>query len=120
MWRIDYEPSVGRLRIRLTELVSYEQMRELAEQHARALEATGGQPFKVFIDLRGVFPMEPETVALMHAVKKVAASMDGCQGFAVLADSPTVVMQQQRTRIGSGKELITLNEVEAERFLSRS
>jgi len=118
MWRIEYDPEEQALHLRMTDHVSSAQMRDLADSHARALEHTAGEPFKVLMDLRGLFPLESEAVALMGALKRVAASLPGCQGFAVLADSPTVAMQQRRTRVREGEEeLITLDPEQARRFL---
>lgn len=121
MWRIEFDPDAHRLSIRLTDHVSAAQMRELSGAHAEALESTGGEAFKVFIDLRGLFPLESEAVAVLGAMKRIASEMTGCQGFAVLADSPTVAMQQRRTRVdpdtNPDRELITLDPDQAKRFL---
>ncbi len=121
MWKIHFNPNERRLSIRLKDEAPADQLRELAVAHARALEATAGQPFKVFIDMRRLFPLEPEAVTILAEIKRVAASIDGCRGMVVLADSATVAMQQHRTRQrGRGPrdlELITLDEVEALRFL---
>lgn len=122
MWRIEFEPDTHRLSIRLTDHISAMQMRELATAHAEALECTGGQPFKVFIDLRGLFPLESDAVAILGAMKRIASDVVGCQGFAVLADSPTVAMQQRRTRVdpdtNPDRELVTLDPDQAKRFLA--
>jgi hypothetical protein len=121
MWKIHFSPTERQLSMRLMAEVTREQARELAAANARALEATGGQPFKVFIDMRRLFPMEPDAVSVLAEIKQVTASMSGFLGMAILADSPTVAMQQHRTRIGGGRpaesELITLDEGEAVRFL---
>ncbi len=121
MWRVEFEPDDRRLSIRLTDHVSATQLRDLAGAHAEALEATGGEPFKVFLDLRGLFPLEGDAVAMLGALKRVAAELPGCRGFAVLADSPTIAMQQRRTRVGPttdpDRELITLDPEQAKRFL---
>ncbi len=120
MWKIHFSPNEQRLSIRLMAEVGVDQLHDLANAHARALEATAGQPFKVFIDMRRLFPMEPEAVTLLAEIKRVATSMEACRGMAILADSPTVAMQQHRTRQKGGPgatELITLDEDEAMRFL---
>jgi hypothetical protein len=122
MWKIHFSPSERRLSIHLVAEVGAEQLHELAIAHARALESTAGQPFKVFIDVRGLFPMEPEAVTVLAEIKRVAASVEGCSGMVILADSPTVAMQQhrtrQKTRGGREAELITLDPNEATRFLA--
>lgn len=121
MWKIDFDPNRQVLSICLKGTVNPEQMRDVAKANARALECTGGGPFKVFVDLRHLFPLDEETVTLLGDVKRVAASVAGFRGFAILADSATVVMQQQRTRVRQGtapdSELITLNAAEAQHFL---
>ena len=134
MWRVTYEPDAHVLFVRLADHVSLTDIRDVAEAHARALEATGGQPFKVFVDLRGLFPLEAEAVVWLGAMKRVAMEHGACRGIAVLADSATVAMQQRRTRVrdtaGGGRvtpgtparplddELITLDEAEAKKFLA--
>lgn len=122
MWRIEFDPTEHRLSIRLTDHVSPSQMRDLAEAHAEALEATGGEPFKVFVDLRGLFPLESEAVSTLGALKRIAADLPTCGGLAVLADSPTVAMQQRRTRVDEGtypdREIITLDPDQVRRFLA--
>ena len=122
MWRIEFDPEQKRLSIRLTDHVSASQMRDLASAHAEALENAGDQPFKVFVDLRGLFPLESDAVAIMGAMKRIASEVSGCRGFAILADSPTVAMQQRRTRVDPAthpdRELITLDPDQAKRFLT--
>lgn len=121
MWRIDFDPDQQLLSIWLKGTVSPLQMREVAEANAKALECTGGGPFKLFLDLRELFPLESEAVTLLGDIKKIAVGVPGCGGLAIVADSPTVAMQQQRTRIREGSvsehELITLDFDEAKRFL---
>jgi hypothetical protein len=121
VWHVEFDPDTRRLSLRLTAHVSAVQMRQLAEAHARALEHTAGEPFKVFIDLRGLFPLEADAVSVLGAMKRVAAQARGCAGFAILADSATIAMQQQRTRVRAGTdpshELITMEPADAEAFL---
>lgn len=121
MWKIHFSPSERRLSIRLMAEVGREHLLELAAANAHALEATAGQPFKVLVDMRRLFPMEPEAVMILAEIKRVTASVEGFQGMVILAGSPTVAMQQHRTRVGrpvaAGLELITLDENEAARFL---
>ena len=124
MWRIAYEPETRVLSVQLRGDADATQCHALARAHVRALEATGGQVFKVFLDLRGLRPLEGEAISIVADMKRVAAALPGCDGVAVLADSPTVAMQQHRTRIHDGTdpghELVTLDEVEAQRFLRTS
>jgi len=122
MWRMDFDPATRRLCVQLKEHVSTAHLRELADAHTLALEATGGQAFKVFLDLRGLFPLEPDAVVLLGAIKRLASQMRGWAGTAVLADSATVAMQQNRTRICEqtdvGLELVSLSSDQVERFLA--
>jgi hypothetical protein len=124
MWKIHFSPIERRLSICLMAEVTREQAYELAAANARALEATAGQPFKAFIDMRRLFPMEPDAVSVLADLKRVMAMSSGFSGMAILADSPTVAMQQHRTRVSGGRpsesELITLDEGEAKRFLGES
>ncbi|MFW6051396.1 MAG: hypothetical protein ACODAU_09490 [Myxococcota bacterium] len=119
MWKISFEPDRHLLTLRLRGHVGPIQMREIAAAQAQALEATGGTSFRVLIDLRGLHPMEAEAVALFADMKRVAAAVPGYEGCAVLADSPTVAMQQHRARLEADTgELITMDEGEVRRFLT--
>lgn len=118
MWKVSFDPGRQLLLLRLTEHVDTLQMRKLAGAHARALEATGGRTFRVMIDLRGLHPMEEEAVALFSSVKRVAAATSGYSGCAILTDSPTVAMQQHRTRVDAdASEMITMDEDDVLRFV---
>ncbi|MDH5492491.1 MAG: hypothetical protein OEY14_11125 [Myxococcales bacterium] len=121
MWRVEFEPERSLLTLSLRELVSLQQMRRLAEANARALEATAGEEYRVFVDLRALFPLDEEAAALFAEVRKVASSLGSFVGMAILADSPTVAMQQHLMRVRGGTnpelEVITLDEAEARRFL---
>ncbi|MCS6796928.1 MAG: hypothetical protein NZ898_00075 [Myxococcota bacterium] len=128
MWQVLFEPERGLLTVRLSGHVALQDVRDLAEAHARALEATGAAPFRVLVDARGLVPLEPEAVLWLGAMKRVAAEQPGFRGVAVLADSATVLMQQHRVRLsraspgsdGGGLELVTLDEAEALRFVRAS
>lgn len=119
MWKVTFEPDRRLVHLRLTDHVPAAQMRELARAHAQALSATAGQRFRVLADLRGLFPLDADAVTLFTEIKRIAADSRGFAGCAVLADSPTIAMQQHRTRrtTGSG-EVITLDEREVKRFLA--
>jgi hypothetical protein len=125
MWRIEFDPKARVVSIRLTDYVGVIQVRDLARAHAEALEHTGGEEFRVFADLRGLFPLDAESVAIFGDMKRVAASLPSYRGVAILVDSPTIAMQQRRTTIESqpssgprgAPEVITLDEAEAKRFL---
>lgn len=120
MWRIEYDPAQRLLTMRLTREVRESDMRALARAHAQALEATGGEPFFVFADLRGLFPLDAEAAAIFADMKRVARALEGYRGRAVLVDSATVAMQQRNATLedgGDDSELITLDEEEARRFV---
>jgi hypothetical protein len=123
MWRIEFDPKSRVVSIRVTDYVGVVQVRDLARAHAEALEHTGGDEFRVYADLRGLFPLDAESVAIFGDMKRVAASVPGFRGAVILVDSPTIAMQQRRTTIESqpsgGRataELITSDEAEAKRY----
>src|SRR5687768_16369336 len=97
MWRIEYEPGQRLLTMRVTQEVREAEMRALARSHAQALESTGGQPFTVLADLRGLHPLDVEAVAIFADMQRVAQRLDGYRGRAVLVDSATIAMQQRNT-----------------------
>jgi hypothetical protein len=119
VWRVEYAPG-GRLTVRLRDHVSPMQLRDVAEAHARALEATGGEHFKVLLDLRGLFPLEADAVSLLGEIKAIAAELGTCRGLVILVDSPTVALQQRRSRLLDEhfEHEIVQDEAEAERKLS--
>ncbi len=120
MWRLEYEPDQHLLTLSMREQVFGRDMRNLAKAHARALEATGGVPFKVLLDLRGLHPLDPEASEILGDMKRVAARLPGYLGRAVLVDSPTVGMQQRNSTIEDGgdvREIITPDEKKAMKFL---
>ena len=120
MWRIEYDPGDRLLTMRLREHVGLVEMRALNRAHARALEATGGDDFRVFLDLRGLHPLDTSSAELLADMKRVALSLDGYQGRVVLVDSATVAMQQRNQTLEDGgdeRELITLEPGEADRWI---
>ena len=120
MWRIEYDPDSRLLSLCLTEHVTPSDMRDLARAHARALEATGLEPFRVLVDLRGLTLLDGTAADVLADMKRVAASLEGYLGRAVLVDGPTVAMQQRNTTLedgGDDRELVTLNPMEAQRFV---
>lgn len=122
MWRVEFDPDCQLLRIRLTREVDLSEMRLLARAHARALEATGGEPFRVLVDLRGLRPLDTQAAELLRDMKRVAVRLEGYRGRAVVVDSPTVAMQQHNATLEEGgdeREFITMEETQAQSFLSK-
>lgn len=123
MWSIEFDPSTRLMTLRLVYQVTSLQMRALARAHASALVATGGEPFKVLGDLRGLTPLDADAAAVFAELRRAAASLPGFRRRAVVTDSPTVAMQQRRSVYeeggGRGRELVTLDEAEARSFLGR-
>jgi hypothetical protein len=120
MWRIEYDPTQQILTLRLSREMREVDMRALARSHALALEATGGQAFRVFADLRGLHPLDADAAAIFMDMKRIAARLSGYLGRAVLVDSATVAMQQHNARVETGDEspeLITLDPEEATKFI---
>ncbi|HJK91647.1 MAG TPA: hypothetical protein RMH85_35455 [Polyangiaceae bacterium LLY-WYZ-15_(1-7)] len=124
MWRVEFDPEARLLSIRLHEHVTPRDVRDLGRAHTQALACTAGQPFRALLDLRRLFPLEGEAVELLTALKKACVEHEGFAGMVVLADSPTVAMQQHHTRVRSGTnpeiELVTLDEAQARGFLARA
>jgi hypothetical protein len=121
MWRVEFDPDEQLLTLRLTHQVSASEMRNLARAHARALAATGGEPFRVLVDLRGLYPLDGPAAEILGDMKRVAAHLDGYLGRAVLVDSPTVAMQQRNTTFeegGDDREVITMDERNARAFVT--
>lgn len=110
MWRVEYQPTEQRLTLQLSRHVAPPEMRTLAKAHARALEATGGKPFHMVLDLRGLYPLDGQAAEILTDMKRVAASLDGYRARAVLVDSATIAMQQRNATIedgDDGSELVT-------------
>jgi hypothetical protein len=118
MWKVRFEPDRALVVIRLLDHVGAADMRDVAEAHARALEATAQTPFRVLVDLRGLVPLESDAAAVLAHIKRLASTLPGYRGCAVLADSATIAMQQHRTRgTPTPLERITMDEDEVRRFL---
>ena len=123
MWRVEYDPLERVLTLLLSREVRELEMRGLARAHAQALEATGGQRFRVLADLRGMHPLDGEASAIFSDMKRVAAHLPSYRGRAVLVDSATVAMQQRNATLADGGdplELITLDAEQARRFARSS
>lgn len=123
MWRVEYDPIERVMTLLLAKEVRGVEMRGLARAHAQALEATGGQSFRVLADLRGMHPLDAEASAIFSDMKRVAASLPTYRGRAVLVDSPTIAMQQRNATLADGGdplELITVDAEQARRFARSS
>lgn len=122
MWRIEYDPTFRLLSMRLVENVPLREMMDLARALDEALAASGGQSFKMLADLRRCAPFEPDALSMFAYIKTLATTHPGFRGLAILVDSPTVGMQQRRTRADFGRpesvELVTQDEFQARRFVA--
>ena len=123
VWRVEYDPEARLLAVRMLDVVTARDARDLAQATARALEGTAGAPFRACFDLRKLFPLEEDSVPLVEALKRTCLEWTGCRGLVVLADSPTVAMQQHHTRVRPGTdhelELVTLDKTSVDAFLAR-
>lgn len=120
MWLVEYDPSTRILTVRLRAQVGVASLRQLLRAHDQALAATGGEPFYVLVDLRGLTPLDREAANLFTDVKRAAAALPSFRRRAVLVDSPTIALQQKRTSLESQTtegELITMDERDALAFL---
>ena len=116
MWAIEFDPGTRVLTLRLTQHVGGMHLRALARAHQNALAATGGEPFRVLVDLRGLMPLDAEAALQLAELKRNGAAPSTFRGRIVLCDSATVAMQQRRTGLEDGtasQEVITLDEREA-------
>jgi hypothetical protein len=121
MWHVEYDPNRSILELRLSDQVSMDGLRDAATAHAAALESTGNSAFRMLLDLRGLFPLDADAVAMVGAMKRIASELQGFRGLVVLTDSATVSMQQHHTRLRSGTnpkiEHITMDPNEAKTLL---
>ncbi len=122
MWKVEFEPDRKRLSLRLAELVNPKDVRDMAVALRNALASTAGHPFRVLLDLRGMMPLEQESIQLLAEAKRACLDSPGCRGLVVLADSATVAMQQHNSRIRSGtgedREQITREPDQARKLLA--
>src|SRR5262245_21345689 len=102
MWKVEFEPARKMLTVNLLEEVPVASMRELTRAVVDALDATGGTDFRMFVDLRGMMPLEADAVSLFAEIKRVSSQMPRFRGMMILVDSPTVALQQQRTQPSRG------------------
>lgn len=120
MWFVEFDPGTQVLTLRLKAQVTSAQLRQIMRAHAQALAATGGLGFGVLADLRGLTPLDREAANLFTDVKRAGAAMPTFRRRAVLVDSPTIALQQNRTSIESdttAEEIITSDEAEALTYL---
>lgn len=123
MWFVEFDPGTQLLTLRLKAQVTSAHLRQLMRAHAQALSATGGSPFSVLADLRGLAALDREAANLFTDVKRAGAAMPGFRRRAVLVDSATVALQQKRTSVESDTaqlEIITSDEAEAHAYLRES
>src|SRR5688572_18383580 len=102
MWCIEYDPETRVLAMRLTRQVTATHLRAIMRANAQALAATGGDEFRVLVDLRGLAPLDRESAELFSDIKRSAQALPGFVERVVLCDSATVAMQQRRTSIEDG------------------
>ncbi len=116
MWRIHFDPDQSLLHAQLLEHVPEQEIQEFAGSFREALFRANDAPFRLLIDLRGLFPLDADGVAVFAQLKREASNRSGFQGIAVLVDSATVAMQQHNSRCRKD-ELITRDAEEISRFL---
>lgn len=93
--------------------VSASEMSDFVQAHNLAIDAFGGAEYRVFCDIRGLFPLSPEAAAEFEKGKAYSAKHANFQGSAVLVASKLVAMQHQRTSVSGGvmsTELISEDE----------
>lgn len=123
MWCIEYDPALALLTVRVSQSLGSAHVEALRAAHSEALGNTGGAPFGVLHDLRGVAPLDVPTAEAFSAVR--SAEIDaGCIRRAVVASSATIALQQRRVSVETPgpttmEELVTLDEGEAVTFLER-
>src|SRR5262249_26869637 len=120
VWCIQYEPERHVLTLRLTGAVPTTQMRGFVRAHAQGLAATGGDRFRVLLDLRGLTPLEKDAAAMLADASRAAAMLPAFVGRVVLASSATVLMQQRRVSDANSADVFTTEEPEALEILARA
>ena len=123
MWRVEYDPDARLLSVRMLDVITTRDARDLSAATSRALDAAEGEAFRACLDLRQLFPLEEDTVRVVEGIKRACLDAPGCRGLVVLADSPTVAMQQHHTRVRGSVdreiELVTLDRAAVDEFLRR-
>lgn len=119
MWCIQYEPERHVLTLRLTGAVSAAQMRGFVRAHAQGLAATGGDRFRVLVDLRGLTPLEKDAAAQLADASRAVAALPAFVSRTVLASSATVLMQQRMATTTQVGDLYTTDEAEALEHIAR-
>ncbi len=117
MWRVEFDPTHRELTVRIADHATQAALTQLGIAQAEALEATGNATFRVLYDVRHLFPLEPDEATMFQDIKRAATELPSCAGVVVLSNSPTIAMQQYRTRVAA--ELVTMDLDEVAAFLAR-
>lgn len=112
-WTIDSTSEPGILSLRVEGTMSADETAELVRAHNKAVLGFGAAPYRVFLDLRAMTPLNPQAAAIFEQAKLFSAGRENFQGSAVLIASPIVAMQHRRTSTTGGvieTELISDDE----------
>ncbi len=89
-------------------------MEAFVSAHNAAINAFDGADYRVFCDIRALFPLSPEAAAQFTLAKSYSAGRRNFRGSAVWVASSIIAMQHQRTS-AAGRVLDTerISEEEA-------
>jgi len=121
-WHVDTHSEPGVLRLALTGRVDEHEMAAFVAAHDAAIDGMHGADYRVFCDLRGLFPLSPQSAALFEAAKNYSARQPSFRGSAVLVSSSMIALQHQRTSVAGGvasTELIIDDEAACRAHLAR-
>jgi hypothetical protein len=121
-WSVDGKSNPGVLHVVLAGAVSAEEMAAFVRADIAAVEAFGGEDYRIFADVRGLYPLSPEATAELAKAKAFSAKRNNFRGSAVWVASALVAMQHHRTSVDSGvmdTELISEDEAACWAHLKR-
>ena len=119
-WSVDTVSRPGVLKLTLSGQVTLAEMSELVGAHNAAIQGFATHAYRVFCDLRGLWPLSPECTEIFESAKRISSARANFQGSAVLVDARFTEMQHRRTSVSAGladTELITEDEEAAWAFL---
>src|SRR6266581_8187456 len=112
-WEVDGTREPGILNLKLEGAISDDEIRAFVIAHNRAVDAFGGKDYRVFCDIRELFPLSPICAALLERAKAFNSAHKNFRGSSVWVKSAIIALQHKRTSASGGvldTELISDNE----------